>query len=328
MNTKRILSNSLSAFAAIITLMSCAKEVAESADSIEKKVLDAHIKVVYKDTITPLSTGVYVINNKKGTGKEIKEGSSFFVRYSTLDLKNNYITTSRDDIAKQVGGFSYANYYGPVLFEMSNYTLIRGLEEAFATLREGSVARIILPSWASDFGYQNSDRYHATTTVYDVEIVKVIDDYPQYELDTLQRYSNRYYEGIDSLYGGFYFYSLAEGTGDSLKAGTSVKCNYVGKLLNGFVFDTNIEDTARKYRIYASDNTSKYNPLSFELHEVGQGGTNSSGSVVDGFAQALLLMKKGGKAVTFFSSEWGYGDAAQSTGKRQQMVFYIEVLPE
>src|SRR3989339_180123 len=314
MNTKYLLSPLFLAFAAMFIVSSCAKDVAESSDSIEKKVLEAHIKVVYNDTIAPLSTGVYVITNKKGTGREIKEGSSFFVRYSTLDLKNNYITTSRDDIAKQVGGFSYANYYGPVLFEMSNYTLIRGLEEAFGTLREGSIVRIILPSWASDFGYKNSDRYHATTTVYDVEIVKVIDDYPQYELDTLQRFSNLYYDGIDSLFRGYYYYSLKEGTGDSLKVGTTVKYNYVGKLLNGFVFDTNIEDTARKYKIYSSDDVSKYNPLSLELHEVGQVGSSGS-SVVDGFAQTLLLMKKGGKAVTFFSSGWGYGENAQSTGK-------------
>jgi FKBP-type peptidyl-prolyl cis-trans isomerase len=283
MNTKYLLSPLFFAFAAMLIVSSCAKDVAESADSIEKKVLDAHIKVVYNDTITPLSTGVYVITNKKGTGRQIKDGSSFFVRYSTLDLKNNYITTNRDDIAKQVGGFSYANYYGPVLFEMSNYTLVRGLEEAFRTLREGSVVRIILPSWATDFGYKNSDRYHATTTVYDVEVVKVIDDYPQYELDTLQRFSNKYYDGIDSLFRGYYYYSLKQGTGDSLKVGTTVKYNYVGKLLNGFVFDTNIEDTARKYRIYSSDNPSKYNPLSLELHEVGKTGSSGS-SVVDGFA--------------------------------------------
>lgn len=327
MKTKYLLSPFLFAFAAMLIVSSCAKDVAESSDSIEKKVLDAHMKVVYNDTVAPLSTGVYVITNKKGTGREIKEGSSFFVRYSTLDLKDNYITTSRDDIAKQVGGFSYANYYGPVLFEMSNYTLIRGLEEAFRTLREGSMVRIILPSWASDFDYKNSDRYHATTTVYDVEIVKVIDDYPQYELDTLQRFSNKYYDGIDSLFRGYYYYSLKQGTGDSIKVGTTVKYNYVGKLLNGFVFDTNIEDTARKYKIYSSDNPSKYFPLSFEVHEVGKTGASGS-SVVDGFAQTLLLMKKGGKAATFFSSGWGYGDNAQSTGKKQQMMFYIEVLAD
>lgn len=327
MNTKQILSPVLFALSAILLISSCAKEVVDNADSIEKRVLDAHIKVVYKDSVTPMSTGAYVITNKKGTGRQIKEGSSFFVRYSTLDLKNNYITTSRDDIAKQVGGFSYANYYGPVLFEMSNNTLIRGLEEAFATMREGTSARIILPSWASDFGYKNSDRYHATTTVYDVEIVKVIDDYPQYELDTLQRYSNYYFDGIDSLFRGYYYYPLSIGSGDSVKVGSNIKYNYVGRLLNGFVFDTNIEDTARKYKIYSAENASRYTPQSIEVHEVGKS-SGSGSSVVDGFAQTLLLMKKGGKAITFFSSGWGYGDAAQNTGKKQQMMFYIEVLPE
>ena len=308
---------------AVLFVSSCAKEVVEDSDTTERRLIAAHVSVFYKDTIAPLSSGAYVITNKKGTGREIGPNSSVYIRYSTLDLRNNYLTSSLEEVAKNVGGFSYANYYGPVLFEMGNLTMMKGLEEAFLTLREGSDVRILLPSWASEFDYPNSDRYHASPTYYDVEVVKVIENFSQYELDSLQRFSNIHYDGLDSLVAGFYFKSLKEGVGDSIKSGNTVSFNYVGKLLNGFVFDTNIEDTARKYRIYSSEKS--YRPVSFEVTEVG--GSNPDGeSYVDGFVKALLMMNYGGKAVTFFGSEWGYGGSSQNFGKRQQLHFYIEVL--
>ncbi len=325
MNTRHRLNFALFFIIVALFLSSCAKEVVESSDSIEKRILESYISVVHKDTIQPLPSGVYIINSKKGTGASFKENSSAFVRYSTLDLKGNYLSTTNESIAKQLGSFSYANYYGPILLELDNYTLIKGLEEAFLTLKEGARAKIIIPSWASEFNYLNSDRYHATTTIYDVEIIKVIDDYPQYELDTLHRFSNIHYDGLDSLVKGYYYKSLVEGSGDSLKAGLTAKYNYVGRLTNGFVFDTNIEDTARKYRIYSADKT--YGPLTQEIHEVG-GSSTSGSSVVDGFAKTLLKMRYGGKAITFFGSEWGYASETQSFGKRQQLHFYIEVLPQ
>ncbi len=325
MNTRfRIYTALLSAFA-VSLLASCAKEVTDSADTIEKRVLDAHIKVVYKDTISPLPSGVYVITNKKGTGRAVGEKSSVFVKYSTLDLKNNYLSTNHEEIAKNAGGFSHGTYYGATLFELGNLSMIKGLEEAFLTLREGSSVRILVPSWASRFNFKNSDKNQATTIVYDVEVVKVINDYPLYELDTLASFSNRFYAGLDTVSKGYYFKHISEGAGDSVKVGTSIKYNYVGKLLNGFVFDTNIEDTARKYRIYSSSKT--YSPVSMEVHEVGKSAT-SGDKVVDGFAKALLSMKKGGKAVTFFGSEWGYGANSQAFGIRQQLHFYIEVLAD
>ena len=323
MNTRYRIDFALIFSVMIIVLSSCAKEVIESTDTLERRILEAHISVVYKDTLQTLPSGVYLMNRKKGSGKEVKANSSVFVRYSKLSLKNVYEQTSVEEIAKNVGGFAYANYYGPVLFELGNITMMKGMEEAFLKLREGSDVRMIIPPWASELDYKGSDRQLPTSAVYDFEILKVIDDYPQYELDSLHMFSSMHYQGLDSLVKGFYFKSLKEGTGDSVKVGNTIRYNYVGKLLNGFVFDTNIEDTARKYRIYSSE--KQYNPISHEVHEVGQSGSGGS-SVVDGFAKALLNMKLGGKAVTFFGSEWGYGSGNQSFGKRQQIHFYIEVL--
>jgi len=114
-----------------IGIASCAKDATVDDDAVERRVLAAHITTVYKDTIKPLPSGAYLITNKKGTGKEVTETSAVFIRYSTLDLKNNYQQTNIEDIAKNVGGFSYASYYGPTLFEMGTYSMMSGMEDAF-----------------------------------------------------------------------------------------------------------------------------------------------------------------------------------------------------
>ncbi|MEN6618938.1 MAG: FKBP-type peptidyl-prolyl cis-trans isomerase [Rikenellaceae bacterium] len=309
-------------FASIAMLISCAKDVSESADSVEKRVLDAHVKVVYNNTIQPTSSGMYIINETAGTGTPVKEYSGVFVRYSTLDLRHNYLSSSYDTVAKKTGGFSDTTYYGPVLFEMGNYTLIRGLEEALLTLREGSKVRLIIPSWLSDYNYQGSSKSFNTTIIYDIEVLKVIDDVAKFEIDTLEAFSAKYYGGLDSLSKGFYFKSLDEGIGDTLTTGEYISYWYVGRLLDGFVFDTNIEDTARKYKIYSS--SKSYTALEQTIQDI----DNTDGTVINGMAKAFLNMKHGGKAVSFFSSDWGYGATRMSFGKYQPLCFYVEVVTD
>lgn len=318
----RFLRSGTVLFASIAVLISCSKEITESSDSVEKRVLDAYIKVVYNNSIQPTSSGMYIFTQTAGNGDPVKKTGGVFVRYSTLDLKNNYISTTYDNIAKIAGGYADSIYYGPVLFEMGNYTLIRGLEEALLELREGSKARLIIPSWLSDYNYQGSSRVNATTTIYDIEILKVVDSIALYEIDTLEAFSAKHFGGLDSLSKGFYFKSLDPGIGDTLKAGDNISYWYVGRLLDGFVFDTNIEDTARKYNIYSSSRS--YTALSVTMQEEG----STENTVINGMAKTLLNMKHGGKAVSFFSSDWGYGSTPRSFGKYQPMHFYVEVVTD
>jgi hypothetical protein len=83
---------------------------------------------------------------------------------------------------------------------------------------------------------------------------------------------------------------------------------YIGYLLDDFVFDTNIADSASYYKIY--DSSKDYALLSVIYQEAantdGSTGTEGTMDVVDGFKNALLRMKPGGEAVTFFSSDYGY----------------------
>lgn len=310
-----------SLFCLSLLTYSCAVEREESAEDIERRVLNAYIKVVHKDTISPTTSGLYIITKEKGAGLPVENLNGVFVTYSTLDLKGNYLSTTDEEIAKKTGGYSTANYYGPYLLETGYNSAIKGLEEALLTLREGSSVRLIIPSWLSDYNYSGSNKIHASTTIYDLKIHSVVKDMKVFQTDTLESYSNKYYGGLDSTDLNYYFKITKATGGDSVKINESIKYNYVGKLLDGFVFDTNIEDTARKYKIYDASRT--YGPMDLTTHEETETG---DGKVIRGVAKTILNMKYGEKAITFFSSDYGYGSTEKSFGRYQPMFFEIEVL--
>jgi len=143
--------------------------------------------------------------------------------------------------------------------------------------------------------------------VYDLELVKVVSDIDKYQIDTLESFRNRHYPGVDSLERGFYKVTLVPGTGDSVKVATTAKAWYIGKFLNGHVFDTNVADTAQKYRIYDSDNEYSVLQVSMPSEEEEEEDTSEEeGSVVKGFSKCMQEMRYGEVAVCFFHSDYGY----------------------
>lgn len=306
-----------------LALSSCAKEVIESDEDIEKRVLDAYITVVHKDSIHPTASGIYIIREKVGDGMGVENECGVYVRYSVTDLKNNYNTTTSEDIAKQLGTYAKSTYYGPVLWETGYKTIIEGVEEALMTMRVGGKIKVIVPSWMSKFGYDGSNKEHTTTTIYEIEVLNVIKDLKIYLADTLSAFNSRHWGlGMDTTSTDYYFKKIKSGD-DTLKVGDAVSIWYVGKLLDGFVFDTNIEDTARKYGIYSSSKT--YTALE---HTLADTTSTSDDSVVKGFEISLWRMSHGGEGVAFFSPSLGYGSESKSFGIYQPLYFYIKVEKE
>lgn len=86
---------------------------------------------------------------------------------------------------------------------------------------------------------------------------------------------------------------------------TTVCVYYVGRFLDGFIFDTNIADTARKYNIYDSSIGTKYDSL-----KISTNGTDTS--YIAGFYKAIVGMKFGETAETVFTSLYGYGNRSQT----------------
>jgi FKBP-type peptidyl-prolyl cis-trans isomerase len=116
-------------------------------------------------------------------------------------------------------------------------------------MQEGGRVKFILPPWLTNTE-DEPEWGESSNLIFDIELKHVITDILKWEEDSMKAYANLHYPGLDTLSSNFYLKKLSESTKDSLESG-SVKVYYIGRLLDGFVFDTNIKDTAKKYGIYA-----------------------------------------------------------------------------
>jgi FKBP-type peptidyl-prolyl cis-trans isomerase len=103
---------------------------------------------------------------------------------------------------------------------------------------------------------------------------------------------------------GIRYIVLREGEGATPKPGDKVSVLYIGRLLNGTVFDQATEpDKAFTFRIRRD-------------------------MVIEGWDQILQLMKKGEKRLVIIPPELGYGTRGQppKIGRNATLVFEIELL--
>lgn len=114
--------------------------------------------------------------------------------------------------------------------------------------------------------------------------------------DYLKKNSRK--EGVMTLASGLQIETIKEGTGKKPKEGGVVVVNYVGKLIDGTIFDSN-------------DN------VEFNVN-----------NVIKGFKEGLLNMKVGGKAILTMSSDLAYGDkgAGDNIPGGSALIFEIELL--
>ncbi len=91
---------------------------------------------------------------------------------------------------------------------------------------------------------------------------------------------------------GLYYKIDASGEGEVIKPGQTAQVMYIGKLLNGNVFDANMGPDAKRSE-----------PLPVEV---------GKGRVIKGWDEGLLLLKKGSKATFYIPSPLAYG--SQGTG--------------
>lgn len=114
---------------------------------------------------------------------------------------------------------------------------------------------------------------------------------------------------------GLYVMVNKPGSGPQAKDGNEVTVNYVGRLLNGKVFDTSLESAAKE----AGIERGKFEPFTFKL---------GSRSVIPGWEEAIKTMKVGGKSTFLIPSSLGYG--SQGAGgvipPYTPLVFEVELL--
>jgi len=151
----------------------------------------------------------------------------------------------------------------------------------------------------------------AENRIYHVQLVQVEKYITSYEIEQLEAYRDRFFPGVDSTTYGIYISNITTlPDQDTVADQATLNVRYIGRFLDGTVFDTNIADTAKYYRMY--DSSKDYDALEVtyycDLDEMVE-----NNSTVAGFTYAVHNLKKGEALTTFFWSPYGYMDSGSGT---------------
>jgi FKBP-type peptidyl-prolyl cis-trans isomerase FkpA len=115
---------------------------------------------------------------------------------------------------------------------------------------------------------------------------------------------------------GLNYQITKQGTGEKPAAGDTVAVNYVGKFVDGKLFDTNIKEEAKKGNLPV--NPMAYKPFRFPL---------GTPNMIKGWNEVLPMLAKGSKATLVVPSALAYGDNGyQRIGPFTPLVFEIELV--
>ena len=317
------------AIATALSLSSCAKEVGETNEEIQARVLDAWINVKHP-TSEKTPSGLYIIDFSEGTGRKVTDSSYVFVKYTVKELSGNILATNDKAISEQLGQFSHSRHYGYNIWRVDQKALYAGVEEILKRMRVGGRATIAFTPALATLSVSTYSPFSSldgtASLLFELELLNCVEDiYAEYEEPMLRRYGEKYWGGVDTIKRGFYFTKIKEfPAGDTIPTEAQIKVCYIGHLLDGVVFDTNIQDTARRYRIYDSKKSYEAMDVTFKDNIAD---FKKSNSIIEGFADAIMRMRYGEKAVAFFWSQAGYGATGSSPSipEYTPLCFEIEV---
>jgi FKBP-type peptidyl-prolyl cis-trans isomerase FkpA len=113
---------------------------------------------------------------------------------------------------------------------------------------------------------------------------------------------------------GLRYVIIKPGKGENAIAGQSVSINYAGYLLNGTLFDTNIEAVARKNNVFNEGRP-------YEPYEV----VVDASQVITGWHEAIKLMNKGSKMAVYIPSPLAYGNQRRSEEIIENSILMFEM---
>ena len=333
--------------ATALCVFGCAKVQHTGANDAERRYFDAWLHLNHPD-ITPTGLGIYVLEEKEGTGAVVTDSGCAFVDYTIYDLDGSITNYTRKETAKQMGTYDTTTYYGPATWFTSateeTSILQAGIRDALLGLNGGKPMKVggskkfIIPSWLMSYKvYETAEEYleHSTdgsAAIYEIKVADFTDSIYNWEIEQIGKYfaaNQDIYKGMtaaDSLKLGFYYKELsAPSVADTLKSDTTIYINYTGKLLNGHVFDTTIEKVAKDNGLYKAGKS--YGPVPVKMASDYSEIKLNGSSVISGFGLTIKQMGEDEKGIGVFWSKLGYqtGGSGESIPGYAPLIFEIEL---
>ncbi|HYX09071.1 MAG TPA: FKBP-type peptidyl-prolyl cis-trans isomerase [Bacteroidales bacterium] len=236
-------------------------------------------------TVDPTDDGLYFISQSDSVADTVQPvmGDFVLINYTTRLIDGQVVGTSEIETAKAKNVYNPSVLYGPFKFKLG--TEITGVNEGISMMHEGEKARLIIPSDLAYGSFSVGKIPSYSTLIFDVDLLKVIKDPVAYENEQLKKYVADNNLQPDTTASGLLFVRTKDGEGSYPANGDYVKIKYVGKLLDGRVFD--------------STSTTTFNF------------TVGFNQVIKGMDEAVKLLKPGGKATFIMPWDIAYGTSGQ-----------------
>lgn len=314
---------------AALCLCGCGKNKESGNNDAAKRFLDAwvlvqkqkHPEYLWKQT----DMGSWILEETQGVGSpvgEIADSTYILLNYTISQQDGTITTTTYEKIAQQLGTYDETSYYGPVTMYASG--MYAGVEDIVKGMKKGGRCKALIPSWLITYNrFDTADEYldqksddTGTTSIYDIELIDSFEGIMQWSADSLGRYlvkafpnkfGNDPVKAVADSSGTFgFYYIMTKSPSDYTELkDTTVYINYIGRLLNGRVFDTTIRDTAIRYGL-SRDKT--YEPITISYgdswSDIRMGSSDSK--VISGFARTLSQMRAHEKGTGVFIHTLGY----------------------
>ncbi len=326
-----------------IAAVSCARVAKVGANDDAKRYFDAWMAVNHPD-LKPTGLGIYVLEEEKGSGIEVKSDGFAIVEYLITDLEGNITDYTYKETAKQLGEYDTTYYYGTDVISTIEGAIYAGVEETLLGMRAGGRKKVIIPGWLMTYAqYDSEEDYLATSStsssaIYDLRVVDYTDSIQLYEISQIEKYMSEnsaiFNGNIVNDTTGFYYKSIEKPLSETFTDDTTFYINYTGKLLNGLVFDTTNEKIAKDNGLYTSGAT--YAPVKINWTKTTEDDVeklsitmgDSDTQVVDGFARIIKQMHPMERGIGIFYSPLGYSynGSGNSIPGYSPLVFEIEIV--
>lgn len=241
-----------------------------------------------EEDIITTGTGLQYVLIEEGDGEMPEEGGIVSVHY-TGRLDDGTVFDSsypRDE---------------PITFPVGVGYVIPGWDEGISLLKQGSKARLIIPS---ELGYGEQGAGGVippnATLIFDVELIEV-QPAPPPPPEAPTEVDEADYTTTES---GLKYYDFEEGTGETPEVGQEVEVHYTGWLEDGTMFDSSL---------------TRGQPFIFPV---------GIGQVIPGWDEGVASMKVGGKRQLVIPPELAYGErgAGGVIPPNASLIFEVELL--